>query len=173
MLAVKLAGLGWYLPERRVMNAELEERLDIPANWIERATGVLERRYIGDETVVSMGAAASRMALEDAGLSVGDLVCRLLLETTKDHRRAVRGRFLRVRRAPAGERLRHPCKTGRSATPTSRRLPWSQSLSHWDPPMAAWRHADRWRSPSPEKCRGHPPGACTAMDRWATGRAWP
>jgi len=68
MLPVKIAGLGWYLPERRVTNAELEERLGIPAEWIERVTGVQERRYVTNETAVCMGAAAARMALEDAGL---------------------------------------------------------------------------------------------------------
>src|SRR3984893_6683146 len=68
MLPVKIAGLGWYLPERRVTNAELEKRLDIPENWIERLTGVRERRYVTDETAISMGAAASRMALANAGI---------------------------------------------------------------------------------------------------------
>src|SRR5215467_4901936 len=68
MLPVKIAGLGWYLPERRVTNAELEERLGIRAEWIERVTGVQERRYVTNETAVCMGAAAARMALEDAGL---------------------------------------------------------------------------------------------------------
>src|SRR5258708_20635210 len=70
MLPVKLAGLGWYLPPRRVTNAELEERLDIPADWIERVTGVYERRYVTGETVVAMGVAASSMALEAAGVDV-------------------------------------------------------------------------------------------------------
>lgn len=73
MLPVKIAGLGWYLPERRVTNAELEEQLGIPADWIERVTGVQERRYVTDETAVCMGAAAARMALEAAGLQVDDL----------------------------------------------------------------------------------------------------
>jgi 3-oxoacyl-[acyl-carrier-protein] synthase-3 len=73
MLPVKLAGLGCYLPERRVTNQELEERFDIPARWIERATGVRERRYVTHETSAGMGAAAARMALEAAGMDVGDL----------------------------------------------------------------------------------------------------
>ncbi len=73
MLPIKIAGLGCYLPERRVTNAELEERLGIPARWIERATGVRERRYATHETSAGMGAAAARMALSAAGLDVGDL----------------------------------------------------------------------------------------------------
>src|SRR5258708_38733389 len=77
MLPVKLAGLGWYLPPRRVTNAELEERLDIPADWIERVTGVYERRYVTSETVVAMGVAASCMALEAAGVDVLDLYANI------------------------------------------------------------------------------------------------
>ncbi|HZU68316.1 MAG TPA: ketoacyl-ACP synthase III [Ktedonobacteraceae bacterium] len=74
MLPIKMAGLGWYLPGRRVTNAELEERLGIPADWIERATGVRERRYVSAcETAVSMGAAAAHMALRHAGLEVHDI----------------------------------------------------------------------------------------------------
>ncbi len=68
MLPVKIAGLGCYLPKRRVTNAELEARLGIPAKWIERVTGVQERRYVTDETTVGMGSNAARMALEAAGL---------------------------------------------------------------------------------------------------------
>ena len=73
MLPIKIAGLGCYLPERRVTNAELEARYDVSASWIERATGVQERRYATHETSAGMGAAAARRALDAAALSVGDL----------------------------------------------------------------------------------------------------
>lgn len=73
MLPVKIAGLGWYLPERRVTNAELAERLGIPAEWIERATGVCERRYVTAETTLGMGAAAARKALAAAGMDVSEV----------------------------------------------------------------------------------------------------
>lgn len=103
MLAVKLAGLGWYLPGRQVTNAELEERLDIPANWIERATGVQERRYVSDETVVSMGAAAAHMALEDARSHVSDLDAIICASTTPHQAIPCTAAFLqRELRAPEG-----------------------------------------------------------------------
>src|SRR5215217_3189758 len=73
MLPIKIAGLGCYLPERRVTNTELEARYDISADWIARATGVQERRYATHETSAGMGAAAARRALAAAGLGVGDL----------------------------------------------------------------------------------------------------
>src|SRR5215210_6069126 len=75
MVPVKIAGLGYYLPKRRVYSAELEEWLHIPAGWVERVTGVRERRYAdGDsENAVTMAAAASRMALEAASLDLSDI----------------------------------------------------------------------------------------------------
>ena len=72
-LPVKIAGLGWYLPERRVSSAELEQQLNLPGGWVERTTGVSERRYATHETSVSMGAAAARMALARAALTAADL----------------------------------------------------------------------------------------------------
>ncbi len=73
MLPVKLAGLGWYLPEKRVTNADLAERLGIPAQWIAQVTGVHERRYVTSETTLSMGTMASRMALANAGISIEEV----------------------------------------------------------------------------------------------------
>lgn len=72
-LPVKIVGLGWYLPERRVSSAELEQQLNLPDGWVERTTGVSERRYATHETSVSMGAAAARMALARAALTAADL----------------------------------------------------------------------------------------------------
>lgn len=84
MLPVKIAGSGWYLPEQRITNADLEERLHIPAQWIAQVTGVHERRYITDETTLSMAAEASRMALANAGLGV-DALDALICASTAPH----------------------------------------------------------------------------------------
>lgn len=73
MLPVKIAGLGAYLPERRVLNVELEDQLGIPSGWIERVTGVRERRYVSGETSAWMAAAAARRALAAAGRDLCDL----------------------------------------------------------------------------------------------------
>lgn len=73
MLPVRIAGLGWYLPERRVTNDEIAARWGIQPEWIEKASGVRERRYVTDETSAGMGASAARMALQHAGLTVDEL----------------------------------------------------------------------------------------------------
>jgi 3-oxoacyl-[acyl-carrier-protein] synthase III len=72
-LPVKIAGLGAYLPEHLVTSTQLETELNIPAGWIEKVTGVRERRYATTETSVEMGAAAARQALTMAGMEVEEL----------------------------------------------------------------------------------------------------
>lgn len=84
MLPVKIAGSGWYLPEQRVTNEDLEARLNIPAQWIAQVTGVSERRYITHETTLSMAGEASRMALANAGLEV-DALDALICAATAPH----------------------------------------------------------------------------------------
>ncbi len=69
MLPVKIAGLGTYLPERRITSAELEGELRLEPGWIERVTGVAERRRADSETVVDMAAAAAHVALRKADLA--------------------------------------------------------------------------------------------------------
>src|SRR5947209_2025392 len=73
MLPVKIAGLGWYVPERRVTNAVLADRFGVEADWIEKVSGVSERRHAAGETSAQMGAAAARQALQHAGMTVDDL----------------------------------------------------------------------------------------------------
>lgn len=73
MLPVKIAGLGLYLPPRRVTNTELEARLALQSGWIERRTGIRERRYVTDESSAGMGAAAIRCALAMANATVCDI----------------------------------------------------------------------------------------------------
>ncbi|MGV8840288.1 MAG: 3-oxoacyl-[acyl-carrier-protein] synthase III C-terminal domain-containing protein, partial [Bauldia sp.] len=60
-------------PTRVVTNAELEHACCLEPGWIERHTGVRERRWAGPhESNSVMGAAAARAAAADAGLGIED-----------------------------------------------------------------------------------------------------
>jgi 3-oxoacyl-[acyl-carrier-protein] synthase-3 len=90
--ASKLAGLGHYAPERRVSNGEIEERMGLEPGWIERRTGIRERRYAADsEALTDMAVQAGDMALQaagalqSAGLSRTDVALVLLATSTPDH----------------------------------------------------------------------------------------
>jgi len=80
-----IAGLGAALPERRVPNAEIAARLGVSVEWIERRTGINERRYAAPgQRVSDLACRAGRMALQDAGLDAAELDMILLATLAAD-----------------------------------------------------------------------------------------
>ena len=65
-----LRGIGSYVPERKVDNQELSEKVDTSDEWIRTRTGIKERRFAAEnESTSDLALEASRRALEDAGVS--------------------------------------------------------------------------------------------------------
>jgi 3-oxoacyl-[acyl-carrier-protein] synthase-3 len=80
-----IVGVGAALPERRVPNAELAARLGVSDEWIERRTGICERRYAAaGQRVSDLASAAARLALEDAGLAASELDMVLVATLASD-----------------------------------------------------------------------------------------
>lgn len=81
-----ILGFGHCVPKRRVGNAELEQRLGLEAGWIERRTGIVERRWAAENEVLSdLAVAAGRMALENSGVEADAVALLLLATSTPDH----------------------------------------------------------------------------------------
>lgn len=81
-----ILALGHYAPDRRVTNGEIESRLGLPVGWIERRTGILERRYAAPEEALSdIAAHAGRMALARAGFDPSRIGLLTLATSTPDH----------------------------------------------------------------------------------------
>jgi 3-oxoacyl-[acyl-carrier-protein] synthase-3 len=80
-----LRGTGSALPERRVTNAELAERVDTSDEWIVERTGIRSRYLAGEgETTVSLATDAARRAIEAAGLAPSDIDLIVLATATPD-----------------------------------------------------------------------------------------
>ena len=72
----KILGIGTYRPSRIVPNSELVEAIDSSDEWIQQRSGIKERRFAGpEETVQMMSVAASRQALERAGIDAAQVDC--------------------------------------------------------------------------------------------------
>lgn len=74
----RISGTGVYYPNRIVSAVELDRKIGKREGWTERHTGVLERRWVDQETQSEMGAAAARVALKEAQLELRDvdaLIC--------------------------------------------------------------------------------------------------
>ena len=69
-----ISGVGHYVPERVVTNADLEKMMDTSDEWIRERSGIHERHFIADdEQNVDMAEAASRAALAKAGKEAADI----------------------------------------------------------------------------------------------------
>ncbi|MEH6992761.1 beta-ketoacyl-ACP synthase III [Neobacillus drentensis] len=80
-----IVGIGRYLPEKIVTNADLEKVMDTSDEWIRTRTGIEERRIADDNTKTSdMGLAAAQKAIEDAGITPEDIDLILVATVTPD-----------------------------------------------------------------------------------------
>jgi 3-oxoacyl-[acyl-carrier-protein] synthase-3 len=68
-IPVGILGLGAYVPERVMTNAELEKLVETSDEWIVSRTGIRERRICArGETTADLATEAARGAIADAGL---------------------------------------------------------------------------------------------------------
>jgi 3-oxoacyl-[acyl-carrier-protein] synthase-3 len=73
-LRAVIKGMGMAVPKRVMPNAEFEKLVDTSDEWITQRTGVRQRCVVGEgESTATLGAAAAKNALADAGLAASDL----------------------------------------------------------------------------------------------------
>ena len=84
-MAAVITGIGAGVPQQRVTNADLVQRLDTSDDWIVERTGIRERRIAGpEESTASLAIAAGADAIKDAGLVPDDIRLLLVATTTPD-----------------------------------------------------------------------------------------
>ena len=80
-----LRGVGHYLPERIVENAEFESELETSDDWIRSRTGIERRHFAAPgQTTSDLAARAAEAALADAGLAASDIDAIVLATSTAD-----------------------------------------------------------------------------------------
>ena len=78
-------GVGHYLPERVVPNAEFEQTLDTSDEWIRTRSGIERRHFAAeDETTSDLASHAANAALKNAGLSADDIDAVVVATSTPD-----------------------------------------------------------------------------------------
>lgn len=80
----KLLGLGSYVPEYRLTNAELEQLVETSDDWILQRTGIRERRIAKGKMTWELALGAADAALADAGVSAEELDLILVTTVTPD-----------------------------------------------------------------------------------------
>ena len=95
MLRSRFLGTGFAVPDRVVTNDDLSEIMNTTDEWIRTRTGIQERHWVREgETGAELALAATRRALEAAGLGAGDLDAIVYATSTPDHFAPGNGVFL-------------------------------------------------------------------------------
>lgn len=83
----KIVGLGHHVPETVITNDYLSSIMDTNNEWIVERTGIKERRYADPtkDTVASMAAKATRLALQRANLTEKDIDFIVFATITPDY----------------------------------------------------------------------------------------
>lgn len=78
-------GVGHYLPDRVVANAEFESSLDTSDEWIRTRTGIERRHFAAEgQTTSDLAARAARAALADAGIAASEIDALIVATSTPD-----------------------------------------------------------------------------------------
>lgn len=84
-LRAVVRGVGHYLPQRVVENAEFEESLETSDAWIRSRSGIERRHFAAEgETTSHLAVAAARNALADADLDPDEVDAIVLATSTAD-----------------------------------------------------------------------------------------
>ena len=80
-----ILGVGFYVPERVLTNAEMELTLQTSSEWIHTRTGINERRIAAPEQATSdLAVMAARQALESASTTPDEIDLIVLATSTPD-----------------------------------------------------------------------------------------
>jgi 3-oxoacyl-[acyl-carrier-protein] synthase-3 len=80
-----VTGIGAYLPETVLTNAELAKRVDTSDEWVRERTGIRQRHVVKEgERTSDLALEASRKALLSAGIDAGELDLIVCATTTPD-----------------------------------------------------------------------------------------
>ena len=86
MIRSVVRGVGSALPRRIMKNTDFEGIVETSDEWIAQRTGIRQRHIAGDdETTASLGEAAARAALDNAGLTAADIDLIVLATSTPNH----------------------------------------------------------------------------------------
>ncbi len=85
MKHAKILGTGSYLPEKVLLNSDLEKLVDTSDEWIRERTGIHQRHIAAEgETTLDLAENAARNAIDAAGVAVSDIDLIVIATTTPD-----------------------------------------------------------------------------------------
>ncbi len=85
LIRSEIIGWGHYLPEKVLTNDDLAKIVDTNDEWISTRTGIKTRHVVANELTSDMAYAASKMAIDRAGLTAEDIELIVVASVTPDN----------------------------------------------------------------------------------------
>ncbi len=87
MPSAHIKGIGFYVPDNTVTNADLQRHMDTTDEWIQERTGIKERRYATrhKQPPSVLGTRAAEKALKDAGMAADEIDCIIFATLSSDY----------------------------------------------------------------------------------------
>lgn len=86
MCEAKISGTGYYVPQKKVTNFDLEKILDTSDEWIRTRTGIEERRFAEKgEEASDLATKAAKKAIENANIDKNEIDLIILATITGDY----------------------------------------------------------------------------------------
>lgn len=86
LMGVRIVGVGSYVPDNIVTNADLRERYGFDPDWIEQRTGIFSRRHAPPGIATSdVCVEAAKRAIDNAGVKTEDIDLLIVGTFTPDH----------------------------------------------------------------------------------------
>jgi hypothetical protein len=172
LVGCKLVGVGSSTPQTVLTNSDLAKYVDTNDEWIVSRTGIRQRHVLAEgETLSQHAAAASRRALEMAGISAGEVDLILMATSSPDdafgNACAVSAAATRRRPAPAAAR-RSAAASGRASAQPAQwggPRPAGRVLIASRGPLLPLAPAGRPATPGPPRQRPRPPSTPRAASR--------
>ena len=83
---IRIAGNGYYVPDKILTNSDLEKMVDTTDEWITSRSGIKERHIAApDQASSDLALEAGRRALADAGMGVEDIDLIMVATVTPDN----------------------------------------------------------------------------------------
>lgn len=79
-----ICGTGSYVPHYTMDNNDMANLVETSDEWIQERTGIIRRHIVKEETTVFMASEAGKRALENAGLSAGEIDLILVATISSD-----------------------------------------------------------------------------------------
>ncbi len=81
----KIIGTGSYLPERKLDNYQLSQKLAVTENWIIQRTGIVQRSVADpQQTTSDLAVLAAKKAISASGISISEIDVILVATSTPD-----------------------------------------------------------------------------------------